>query len=152
MFPYLRMSSLFWHVFCFNESKKETLHQECPGFLAGWITYLFWEAARKAHAVIPPLDHAHTYHESTVHPPAHTQSRLFPKVLDLLHTHRSTATHTDTQTHAHTSCLCTSTWGPLRKEEAGSRLQPLKQFMSIWTGSRMNCSSLIALLLPHDSP
>lgn len=43
--------------------------------------------------------------------------------------------------HMHMSCLCTSTWGPLGKEEASSRLQPLEQFMSIWTGSRMNCSS-----------
>lgn len=46
-----------------------------------------------------------------------------------------------TQTRAHTSHPCTSTWGPLGKEEAGRRLQPLEQFLGIWIGSRMTSSS-----------
>lgn len=95
MFPYLRISSLFWYVFCFNECRKETLHYDSPGLPDRWMTYLFWEAGRKAHAVIPSLDHTHTYCENIVQPLAHTQSRLLPKVLDQRHTHRSTATHTD---------------------------------------------------------
>lgn len=70
--------------------------------LGGWPT-CFENLEEKHNAIIPPLDHAHTYHESTVHPPAHTKSRLFHKVFGLLHTHTSTATHTDTCTR--TACV-----------------------------------------------
>jgi len=41
MFPYLRISSLFWRVFCFNESEKETLNEKSPRLLAGWMTLMF---------------------------------------------------------------------------------------------------------------
>lgn len=79
--PYLKFSSLFLHVFCFNKGKKETL--ECPGLPAGWMTTLFERLEQKHIAVISPLNHALTHLESTTHPPAHTQPRLFPKVFDL---------------------------------------------------------------------
>jgi len=140
MFPYLRISSLFWRVFCFNESEKETLNEKSPRLLAGWMTLMFWEAGRRAHAVTPVLDHAHTYRESTVRPPAHTQSRL--KVLDLLYTHRSTAIHRDRCTHV------LPVYQHLRISWEGRswRLQPLEQIMSIWIGSMMNCSSSSSLI------
>lgn len=107
--------------------------------LGGWPP-CFERPEEKHVAVISPPNRAHTHLESTTHPPAHTQPRRFPKVLDLPQIHGSAATHR----HRHTrpACvLCTTTSGALGKEEAGSRLEPLEQLMSTRTGSRINSSS-----------
>lgn len=99
IFSFLIISSLFWHVFCFNESKNETLDQRCPDFPAGQLTYLFWEAGSKARVAIPSLDLVHAYYVSNC-TFTHTVETGFGKELGLLHTPKSTATNKDTQTHA----------------------------------------------------
>lgn len=35
IFPFFIISSLFWHVFSFNENKNETLHQGALTLLLG---------------------------------------------------------------------------------------------------------------------
>lgn len=160
IFPFLILFSLFWHVFCFNESKNETLHQKCPDLPAGQLTYLFWEAESKAHVVIPSLDLIPAYYGSNC-TSTHTVETLGKH--GVCYTPQNQLQQTRTHRHMQTSCLCTRAWGPLGKDETGNRLQPLEQLTCIWMRSMMNCSSSsrlvasfplnsssIAFLLPHD--
>lgn len=135
--PFL-ISSLFWHIFCFNERKNETLHQECPALPAGQLTYLFWEAGSKTHIVIPSLDLVHAYYGSNC------TSTHRVKTLGkcwVYYTPQNQLQQTRTHGHMQTSCLCTSAWRSLGKDETGNRLHPLEQLMCIWTRSRTNCCS-----------
>lgn len=105
--------------------------------LGGWPTC--FEGLEEKHTLwlhlwITPIPTVKTLY---IHLPTQSQDP-FPKCW-IYYTPIDQLQHT--QTHTHTSCLCASTWGALGKEEAGSRLQPLEQFMSICTGSSINCSS-----------